>query len=146
MDRRNFIKSCSALCLSGAMAASLLESCAPTKGFTFSEDDKTYTFPLTAFRKGDEVPERWKPYVVIRPAKLKFPVCVFRSPQGEYAALLMQCTHRGCELENVGDHLNCPCHGSEFDSKGAVLNPPAEENLQQFPVSLNNNQLTIHLS
>ncbi len=146
MNRRRFIKSCSAICFAGAVSASLLEGCATGKDIVYTESDSRFTIPVAAFAKGKPADNMWKQYVVVRPSKLKFPICVFRSDAGEYSALLMQCTHRGCELENAGDHLSCPCHGSEFDAKGTVLNPPAEANLNAFPVSVINDKVIIQLN
>jgi len=65
--------------------------------------------------------------------------------QENYSALLMQCTHKGCELKPQGNYLACPCHGSEFDNKGVVQNPPAEQNLQNFQTKADDKNVYINL-
>ena len=57
----------------------------------------------------------------------------------------MQCTHKGCELQAQGDFLICPCHGSEFTNQGVVQNPPAEQDLQTFKISIDNENIYIYL-
>lgn len=73
-------------------------------------------------------------YVLLKSEKFDFPICVFKLSEENYSALLMECTHKGCELHNQGEFLVCPCHGSEFSNKGVVQNPPADQNLKTFSV------------
>jgi Rieske Fe-S protein len=46
---------------------------------------------------------------------------------GKVRAFRAVCTHEGCPLGwNQNQHLiRCPCHGSAFDTAGAVVNGPA---------------------
>jgi Rieske Fe-S protein len=46
----------------------------------------------------------------------------------------------------VGDRLVCPCHGSEYDLLGRVLEGPAERPLTRFPVSVEGDDLVIVLT
>jgi len=62
-----------------------------------------------------------------------------------YTALLMECTHKGCELRVNGEYLVCPCHGSEFTNKGVVQNPPAEKNLRTFIVTADNENIYVEV-
>ena len=84
-------------------------------------------------------------YVLIRPESYEFPVCIYRLDDNNYSALLMKCTHKGCELQPQGNHLVCPCHGSEFSNQGVVQSPPAEENLQSFKVTTDNENIILQL-
>jgi len=56
----------------------------------------------------------------------------------EYYAIEDVCPHDGGELSNgelVGVEIICPRHGARFSIRtGAVLAPPAYENLRTFPV------------
>ena len=74
------------------------------------------------------------------------PIYVVRHDNGEYTAVLMKCTHRGCELRAEGALLSCPCHGSEFSDDGRVMQSPATENLQRFTISTEQSSVIIHLS
>ncbi len=58
----------------------------------------------------------------------------------------MKCTHRGCELNVGGGIYSCPCHGSEFDNKGNLLEGPADQDLKTFKTSINNENIYIDLS
>ncbi len=59
-------------------------------------------------------------------------VAVYRSPGGELIALSPVCTHLGCLVNWNGAEKSwdCPCHGSRFDPRGAVLNGPAVVGLE----------------
>jgi nitrite reductase/ring-hydroxylating ferredoxin subunit len=51
-------------------------------------------------------------------------------------ALRMRCTHLGCSLsyDAAARRFDCPCHGSRFDERGAVLAGPAERPLVEVAV------------
>ncbi|HEY5657887.1 MAG TPA: Rieske 2Fe-2S domain-containing protein, partial [Myxococcota bacterium] len=40
----------------------------------------------------------------------------------------------------------CPCHGSAFDVRGDVLNPPAPRALDLFPVRIENGVVKVDTS
>lgn len=54
---------------------------------------------------------------------------------GCYVAVWSICSHGACALEWAGDRLRCPCHGSVFDTDGAVLEGPATEPVRAFPAA-----------
>lgn len=56
-----------------------------------------------------------------------------RDAQGLYA-MSISCTHQGCPVSLSGSGLYCPCHGSRFDSNGAVLQGPARTPLTHYAV------------
>jgi Rieske Fe-S protein len=56
-------------------------------------------------------------------------------PAGIYAITAI-CTHKGCKvLLEEGKSFGCPCHDSEFDLQGAVLQGPAKLPLVHFQVT-----------
>lgn len=59
---------------------------------------------------------------------------------GEYYAVKDECPHDGGVLSNGkldGEVIICPRHGARFSIKsGAVLGPPAYEDLATFPVRI----------
>lgn len=85
-------------------------------------------------------------HVFVETVELAFPICVQKISENEYFALLMSCTHRGCELNYGGGIFTCPCHGSEFSKKGAVLEGPADKNLRSFKTEIDNENIYILLS
>lgn len=82
-------------------------------------------------------------FVVIRTKELPAPVYLAKLGEDNYSALLMECTHKQCEVNPVGNLLHCPCHGSEFTNTGKVLNPPAEKDLTKFKVTFDQENIYI---
>ncbi len=74
------------------------------------------------------------------------PLAVRLEGSGRYRALLVLCTHRGCELSALPQSYDCPCHGSRFDLLGEVLQGPAEKPLARLPVAVAPEGLTIALA
>ena len=61
-------------------------------------------------------------------------IVLMRDADGELSALSMTCSHLGCQVRPGGDFLVCPCHGSTFDRRGAVVRGPAQKPLQTYEV------------
>jgi Rieske Fe-S protein len=76
---------------------------------------------------------------IIRP---EIPAMIFNR-DGQIQALSLSCTHLGCVLEKVDDGFSCPCHGSQFDGEGILLNGPAQENLRPLQVEIREDQTII---
>jgi Rieske Fe-S protein len=71
---------------------------------------------------------------------------VKRTGASSFLALSTICTHQGCDAAvNASNQVECPCHGSRFDSNGAVVNGPATQPLPVLSTQYNsqNDQLTI---
>ena len=63
-----------------------------------------------------------------------------------FTALTAVCTHEGCVVSNFANStFECPCHGSQYTTSGAVVKGPATRALAQFRTSFANNVLTINL-
>ncbi|MDF1501714.1 Rieske (2Fe-2S) protein [Roseisolibacter sp. H3M3-2] len=55
-----------------------------------------------------------------------------------YRAFSSICTHEQCTVGTfTGSRIVCPCHGSQYDTSGAVVVGPATRALAQYAVSLN---------
>ncbi len=69
------------------------------------------------------------------------PIAVFNL-DGSYYAIADVCTHDGGELASgvcEGNQIICPRHGARFDIKtGKVLSPPAYEDVETYPVRIEN--------
>jgi cytochrome b6-f complex iron-sulfur subunit len=145
MDRKEFLKTCGFACLGSTALATLVQSCASTNYFAKTLfDDKKITIKKIEFLKTEKNSIKERKYVLIRSEKMAFPICVYKISETEYSALLMQCTHNGCELQPQGSFLVCPCHGSEFSNTGMVQNPPAEQNLVSFHTTADHENIYIH--
>lgn len=124
----------------------ILESCHPAYYAINSLEGnklKVSKSEFTYMNKKEQTIER--KFVLVEHEKLKFPICLYRISESEAVALYMECTHQGCELHANELSLTCPCHGSEFDTRGNVINPPAEDALRQFVVTVDQQSIYISL-
>lgn len=74
------------------------------------------------------------------------PLLVVRKAADTFTALNGTCTHQVCTITGYSSQVFiCPCHGSEFDTSGKVINGPARIALAEHATQLSNNVLTITL-
>jgi len=84
-------------------------------------------------------------FVVLNHPSLQAPIYLKKTDKDHFDALLMLCTHKGCDVKPAGAIMVCPCHGSQFLSTGEVLRGPATERLAEFPVTLDKNFIRIKI-
>lgn len=66
---------------------------------------------------------------------------------GTYRAFSSICTHQGCTVSGYsGGRMTCPCHGSEFNQNGQVVNGPAPSPLREFAVTRNTAAQTLTIA
>src|SRR5471030_2733578 len=59
---------------------------------------------------------------------------VARTSESAFTALTAVCTHEGCTVSGFANSVYvCPCHGSEFNTSGGVVQGPASSPIQLFP-------------
>jgi cytochrome b6-f complex iron-sulfur subunit len=69
---------------------------------------------------------------------------VARTTQDTFSALTAVCTHQGCTVSEYQNQVyQCPCHGSQYSTSGAVVTGPATSPLRQFATHFSGNVLTI---
>lgn len=124
----------------------IFQACAGTKYIQAPIEDSQLVIPLSAFEVVKKTALEYRKYIVAQNDTLQFPICVYRLSSESYRALWMKCTHQGTELHVFGDRLQCPAHGSEFTTTGAVQQGPADESLRTFAVVVASNELKINLS
>lgn len=146
MERKEFLKKCGQLCLGGIMIGGLLESCAGNYYAISKIENDIISIKKTEFIEVKDGNSKPRKYILVRSEKLNFPLSVYKLNENTYSALLMECSHKSCELNPHGDYLICPCHGSEFNNLGQVQNPPAETDLKTFKITHDNENIYIHLS
>jgi cytochrome b6-f complex iron-sulfur subunit len=72
------------------------------------------------------------------------PLLVAHTGDGAFSAVTGTCTHEACTITGrQGQNYVCPCHGSEFDATGRVLNGPAPTSLRRLQTQFANDVLTI---
>ncbi|MBI4475202.1 MAG: Rieske 2Fe-2S domain-containing protein [Acidobacteria bacterium] len=69
-------------------------------------------------------------------------VAIFRDEEGVHAVSLV-CTHLGCIVKTSPAGFECPCHGSRFDSQGAVTKGPAPLGLPWLKVAKSGNDFVV---
>lgn len=60
-----------------------------------------------------------------------------------FIAVSSVCTHEGCTVGYSAEKIQCPCHGSQFNTNGSVLQGPATLPLQSYSISKTGNILKI---
>ena len=75
----------------------------------------------------------------------KFYLC--RLDDGGFLAVSRKCTHLGCTVPWVDKEKRfaCPCHASEFNIKGEVVNDPAPRALDIYPLYIENNIIKVEV-
>ena len=146
MNRKNFIKNVGYTFVGGTAAVVMLQSCASASYFApHVLSNNQLSIKKTEFVNVENNKTIQRKYVLVKTDKYNFPVCIYKLGEENYSALLLECTHKGCELKPHGDFLSCPCHGSEFSNTGVVQNPPAEANLKVFQVKTDQANIYVQL-
>jgi cytochrome b6-f complex iron-sulfur subunit len=71
-------------------------------------------------------------------------ILVTQTAQGSFSAFTAICTHEQCVITGFqSGAFVCPCHGSQYNTNGAVQQGPATRALQRFTTQFTNNVLTI---
>jgi Rieske Fe-S protein len=140
MERRTFLKSSCNACLLMAtgMLLPALTGCGPAAYQVFNAvpADNKLTVPADAFAKG--------PLVLVRPKGWYYSIALRKNVDNTYTALLLKCTHQDNQLTASSDGFSCSLHGSAFNRDGKVTHGPAERPLTAYPVTIENNIITIH--
>jgi Rieske Fe-S protein len=145
MDRRKFLHHSCICSLAGLASAKLLQGCASLKYSAGTIRGSDLIIPLDDFvdRTGKDI--QFRKFILAGNDLLKFHICVYRFSDSDFQALWTECTHQGNELQVFGEKLECPAHGSEFDTRGNVQEGPANRSLRSFPVRIDGDYLKISL-
>lgn len=145
MNRRKFIKKSCLVCASGMGISFLLDACTNYKyvsNYDYTQNKIVLKkSEFISLKRGKEVQRK---FVIIKPENLAFPIVIY-PVVNEYKALLLQCTHQGCELTPYETTMVCPCHGAEFNNRGEVMQGPAELNLKSFSTTHDAERIYIEL-
>lgn len=146
MERRDFLKTTCGLCI-GVFTSSLVGSSCTTNKYVTNHklEGNKLIVPKTEFTSVVKGKNKDRKFLIVKPDNSQFPIAVYKSTNSGYQALLLQCTHQGCELSAYETTMVCPCHGAEFNTEGKVTQGPAEINLKQFTVTHDNENIYISL-
>lgn len=145
MERRIFIKNTCLACTGLAVSSTVLQSCSTVHLVTSRIENSKIAVLKSEFiflKKEKQMIRQW---ILVKTEKLPFPIGVYRFDDNKYAASYLECRHQQCEVEPEDDHLQCPCHGSEYSNTGKLQKGPAEADLKTFTVETDQNNLYILL-
>lgn len=143
MKRRKFIKICSGGLVLTGVTSSILTACTPYYYAQHESRGNTVVIPLSEFKINDS--NQYREFILVNSSFSKYPISIIKH-EDDYAAFLMQCTHKGCELNMTGKSFSCPCHGSEFSTDGTVLEGPATEPLLSFKTTTDKTNLYVEIN
>lgn len=70
---------------------------------------------------------------------------IFKKSETEFLVFDRTCTHQACQIGgfNTQGVSSCPCHGSQFNTDGNVVQGPASNSLKRYSATLSGNMLEI---
>lgn len=141
MERKEFIASSCKLCMLAAAGYFLpkLSGCSPSYSVYKTEiADKKITMPLSMFSQSQ--------VQFVRPRGWYYDIAVTKNADNTFSALLMMCTHQENQLTpNAKNGYTCSLHGSQFDANGYVRKGPAQQPLERYETTTENNNLIIKI-
>jgi cytochrome b6-f complex iron-sulfur subunit len=137
MDRRNFLKTTSALCGLSLASAAFIESC--TKDNTSANPQgPSVNFTIDLSQPANSS-------LNTSGGSLASHGVVVANTVTGYVAIAQSCTHEGCSIgyNQNSNNFVCPCHGGTFDTSGNVISGPPPAPLKIYTVTQNGDILTI---
>jgi cytochrome b6-f complex iron-sulfur subunit len=136
-NRRAFIKETAIVCSGALLLGASFSSCSKLPVVKTQVVNNSIVIDETTLTEGTH----W----IVRASQLENDLLLVRENAGGYHCLLMRCTHQEFPLHLAGNALVCSSHGSRFDLAGNVMKDPATKSLTTFPVTQNQNKITITL-
>ena len=155
--RRRFVSTSAGLILMSAAAADLamLPGCGGGSGTGDDDDDGASPTPTPDVQNGIlTIPLTDHPQLAGEDGSATFNVGSLRlivaqiDAGGTYVCVSRTCTHQSCGVSFAGgtNTFNCPCHGSRFDTTGAVVQGPAAIALQSYPTTFDGTNVIVDLN
>lgn len=136
MKRREFLETTGKVALyGGALMTYGVSGCTSTQWAAYTTSGSTIVVKKESFAG--------RSFVMVDAGLAAGPLLIHEYETGQYSAVVMKCTHKGCGLDQVGDMLECRCHGSEFSMQGNVLKGPADRDLQSLKVRADNENIYV---
>ena len=71
-------------------------------------------------------------------------ILLYRLSDTSVLVFSRKCTHAGCTIGGFQSGVStCPCHGSQFDTRGKVVRGPSQSSLRQYTATLSGSTVTI---
>ena len=138
MNRKEFLKRCTALTAGVACLDLTLVGCASLQFAEFAMQDNRAVVRKSLFED--------RGFVLLDVSSLPAPVYVRQLEGDDFVAVVLKCTHRGCTVRAGEETLDCPCHGSRYTTTGVVIEGPASRNLRVLSAVSGTDDVTVTLS
>ena len=145
MERRDFIKKSWLTCAGLSLSTALMQSCSSAYVVMGSIEDNRIALKKSEFFYLKKEKPMIREWVLVKTEKIPLPIGVYRFDDHKYAATYLECAHQQCEVQPEGDHLQCPCHGSEYSNTGKLQKGPAEADLKSFSLTTDEENIYILL-
>ena len=129
-SRRDFLKTLGAVVVSSAGAPLLLNGCAGMATLRTQVAQNQ----IRLNKEETQALNTANGILVVKAPQLPGPIILRNLAEVGIVAVSSICTHRGCEVRPMPHSLQCPCHGSEYDELGEVLEGPATRPLKRYEV------------
>ena len=140
-SRRSFLKSACFVCgsaLTMGLVSTGVTSCTTVPRYKpVSNADGKVIIPFAALGESQSI--------MVAVAHLDYDIILIKNSDGTASAFYMQCTHQDNPIVASDKGFYCPSHGSAFNLKGEVTKGPASSDLQQFPVTIIDQQYEISI-
>lgn len=134
MERRAFILAFGSAC---GLLSGIVTGCTGFRYVPHTREGRLLAVRRSDFGEG--------PYAMLDDPLLPRAIFLHRRPDETFAAVMTRCSHLGCQVEPAGDRLVCPCHGSEYEWTGELLQGPAERPLDRYRVTADDEMIYIEL-
>lgn len=126
----------------------ILSICTPTKSIAQTINNKDRVKPATKIDSGFTVVGTVADLEKNGYLQTKS-VAVLRNPSNpqKLIAVNPKCTHQGCDVKWVAGEkrYTCPCHSSNFEANGDVINGPATKPLAAYPAKIVGTQVLVKI-
>ena len=122
----------------GLLTAETLMSCTSFPVYEAAIDANKVLIPISLFQK--------QSVNIFHAGDLKYDIAVEEKKNGNYTAILLECTHASTPLNFTGKIFICPMHGSRFDEDGKVLQGPAALPLKILKTEVSNDKVIVFIS
>jgi len=133
-NRRKFVKTTSVVATMSSCGLINMVGCTPIKYVTGEVRDDALVIDKSQLEEAA--------FLLVKNQRLSAPIFVKKTEKG-HVALFLECTHKQCEVRPNSKSLKCPCHGSQFDHQGKVIEGPAETDLKSFRIWEDGNSIFI---
>lgn len=142
VSRRSLVGGAAALVALGACGRAGSKPDSADTGTGFVGGEGWIALPLAEY---PELADRGGTIVLDRPEMFLY-ANVIHGDDGVFSTVWRICSHGACDTEWLPDEevLECPCHGSQFDREGAVIEGPATEPLTTFQTELHGETVWVY--